>query len=675
MKPKRQRRFLILLLLVLFSLFRSLGKPLPSLRGNSIIQYLSVSSLLSTNNEQLEQATDRTVWILIAGVLGDLELDSKIEYIIRPLQALKYDVRVLVLLQSDLTHKRFPPFREPYSFVHPSNYKEGINIASLKPTASGFYKFPLGSHPAVVKDKQIAKLIHQRPRLFETAQDILETLGNVTSTFVKVQEPLVNLPMNVEYIRALALRDGCNKKGLMNRNALGRIIWRAVNDFRQLQLWQQSWKIISQQGDNSNITQDDMKGFVIRVGEDSILNGTFDIGSIINRLQSQDGMAIIPCDSARGHKNDQVELFSGMVAKTVLTLPFAVAYQTGRFPVTDLGSNSTDPLSSFLLTLYQRRNVDVSVVSKDNPRDWTPRPAPSTPEADNLPWNEVMQTFFEFPLSTNALVSKTVHTNVTKSKKPRIFVCITGQLQRLELKQKFRTLIQPMKKAGYGVDLALVLSSGDAIYQLRKRKAQVASIFSSAKRVLKSIEKRANILNPQNITYFKPFNHPVNPQYLYHRAVLKKANAVKTRQTFHAKWSNIEEALQRSVANTIMMESYTRCWDWAKQSGRSYKWYVRIRDDVAFQRPLMPKRTFDKIKGTNALITSAADTNGGINDRMAIVGPKAAECYFNIPYIKMFDGSYLTDAMTNTESFFNRQYWSNKCGDRKTIRERPIKIH
>ncbi|CAJ1944255.1 unnamed protein product [Cylindrotheca closterium] len=680
MKPRGHTRLLILLFLTTFSLLRSFGNPLSLLREKAAVHYLPVSSLLSTKNGHLKTSSDRTVWILITGVLGDLELDSKIEYIIRPLQALKYDIRVLLLLQSDLTHKRFPPFREPYSFVQPSNFKEGVNTASLTPTASRFYKFPLGTQTAVVKHKQTANLIQQRPRHFETANDILEKLDNLTSTFVKVQEPLVNLPMNIEYIRALALRDGRNVKGLMNRSALGRIIWRAVNDFRQLQLWQQAWEIISQQDDDTTSTQGDMQGTVIRLGEDSIVNKTFDIGSIINGLQSQGRMAMIPCETARGHKNDRVDFFSAMVAKTVLKLPFAALYQTGRFSATDQGSNSTDPLSSYLLSLYQRQNIAVSVASKENPRDWTPLASPSAPETGGLSRNETTKPPFQFPLSTNALGktnARSMPRNATTSKKPRIFVCITGQLHRLELKQKFKTVIQPMEKAGYSVDLAMVLSSGEAIYQLRKvkRTSKAPSTFSSPKEVLDYMSKRAHVLNPQNITYIKPLNHPVNPQYLYHRAVLKKTSSMKTRQTFHAKWSNIEEALQRSMANTIMMESYTRCWDWAKQSGHSYKWYVRIRDDIAFQKPLIPKKTFDKIEDKNSLFSSTADANGGINDRMAIVGPKAAECYFNIPYIKLFDGSYLDDAMTNTETFFNRQYWANKCGDRKTFRFKPRKIH
>lgn len=101
---------------------------------------------------------------------------------------------------------------------------------------------------------------------------------------------------------------------------------------------------------------------------------------------------------------------------------------------------------------------------------------------------------------------------------------------------------------------------------------------------------------------------------------------------------------------------------------------TRIRDDVGFEKRLIPKLTYDKVKEKASLITSSASTNGGMNDRMAIVGPKAAKCYFNLPYIKLFDRSYLDSAMINTESFFNRQYWSNNCGDRKLIGDKPRKM-
>lgn len=668
------------MLLVVLSLFRPFGNNLPLLREKGFLDYLPLSRFVSTTNGfQLEKANDRTVWIIIAGVLGDLELESKIQYVIQPLQALGYDVRVLILLQSDLTSKRFPPFREPYSFVLPSQFKEGINTAPLKASTSDFYKYPLGNQAAVVKNNQISKLIQQRKRHFETADDILEKLGNLSTT-VLMQEPLVNLPMNLDYIRALALRDGCNSEGRMNRNTLGRIVWRAVNDFRQLQLWQQAWEMVSQQnGNNASSIEDILQGTIIKLGEDSVVSEINDIGSIIALVQSQERLVAIPCETARGHKNDQIEIFSAKVGKSILKLPQALSYQADSFSRGgDLEGNSTDPFSTYLLGLYQSRGIGVSVGSNGNPNKWSPLPAIFP--TNNIGLDEVTEPLpFKFPLSTASLSLENPHIPANKtatSDRPRIFVCITGQLQRLELQNKFRTLIQPMKKAGYGVDLALVLSSGDATYQLRKVRKQKphSSSFSSPEEVLEFINKRARVLNPQNLTYTKPVNHPVNPQYLYHRAVLKKSPKIKTKQTFPAVWSVVEEALQRSLANTIMMESYTRCWNWAQQSGESYKWYVRIRDDVGFKKPLIPKKTYDKIKGTSSLMTSIANTNGGMNDRMAIVGPKAANCYFNIPYIKMFDGSYLDDGMKNTESFFQRQYWSNSCGDRKQIRVKPRKM-
>lgn len=344
--------------------------------------------------------------------------------VISPLRASGYDVGVLVLLQSDLTHKRFPPFREPYTYTFPSKFNEGINTGSLIPSASGFYKFPLGTQPAVVQNKKIANLIQQRPRQFETANDILHKLGNFSSTAILIQEALVNLPMNLAYIRALALRDGRNSMGLMNRNALGRIIWRAVNDFRHLKLWQQAWEIISQQT-NGNKTSDDhngLKGTVIKLGEDSIVKGTHGIGSIIAFVQSQDRLAVVPCETARGHRNDQIEIFSVRVAKSILVLPYTKLFQAGTFSTEDPERNSTDPFSSYLLSLYQSRKIAVLVASKDNPIRWFPLSLTFPANQDK---DEVKESSpFQFPLSTESLdqAKPNNHTNDKTRNKPRIFL-------------------------------------------------------------------------------------------------------------------------------------------------------------------------------------------------------------------------------------------------------------
>jgi hypothetical protein len=127
------------------------------------------------------------------------------------------------------------------------------------------------------------------------------------------------------------------------------------------------------------------------------------------------------------------------------------------------------------------------------------------------------------------------------------------------------------------------------------------------------------------------------------------------------------------MANTVMMESYTRCWDSAQKG--SYEWYVRLRDDIGFRRPFPPNATYDGEEGyaSDAIITSSSDVKGGINDRMAIVGPEVANCYFNLPYVKLFDGSYLDQAMVNTESYFNRIYWRSGCGNRTLFHKFPPK--
>jgi hypothetical protein len=108
-----------------------------------------------------------------------------------------------------------------------------------------------------------------------------------------------------------------------------------------------------------------------------------------------------------------------------------------------------------------------------------------------------------------------------------------------------------------------------------------------------------------------------------------------------------------------MSESYTRCWKDAQNQNKKYSLYVRSRDDVGFLEPL-PESLFDDIPN-NAIIVSKCRSNGGINDRFAIVPADVAECYFNTPYVELYSGITLDVAFSNTESYFKRIFWKKNC--------------
>ena len=131
------------------------------------------------------------------------------------------------------------------------------------------------------------------------------------------------------------------------------------------------------------------------------------------------------------------------------------------------------------------------------------------------------------------------------------------------------------------------------------------------------------------------------------------------------------------VGNFKMVRSYSRCWLDIERNGKAYDLFVRLRDDVGFATPLNVKVLSEQGLGLKlpTIITSKFLSNGGINDRLAFVSPSSAKCYFNMPYIKFFDGSNLDSAMYNSESYFKRIYWHTRCAEIRTSSEfNPQKI-
>ena len=138
----------------------------------------------------------------------------------------------------------------------------------------------------------------------------------------------------------------------------------------------------------------------------------------------------------------------------------------------------------------------------------------------------------------------------------------------------------------------------------------------------------------------------MNPQYLLAKAptFINKSNSTK----------RVETVFETQIlANLKMIESYTRCWKDVVASEKGvdyYDVYARLREDVGFSGELKPT-VYHNLK-PQTLVTPRTLSNGGINDRAAFVSPDAAECYFNVPYVKFYDGSHLDTGMSNTESYF-----------------------
>ena len=233
----------------------------------------------------------------------------------------------------------------------------------------------------------------------------------------------------------------------------------------------------------------------------------------------------------------------------------------------------------------------------------------------------------------------------------RAFVCITGQLGRLELENKVNTIFKPMLDGGYELDLHFILGTGAMKFtQLAVKKDHPAvhsNIFSAFNNEdeIKQFLERYSIYNVNINSLEQMESPPINSDYLL--AVLKD---------YHNKDRENLEVINRIIGNARMFETYRHCWDGAVHRGEEYSVHLRIREDVGLEKKIKLE-IIDNI-GKNKVITSDCRTWNGMNDRFAIVSPNIAQIYYQSPYQKQIDGSALT-SVRNSETYFKYIYSSS----------------
>ena len=238
----------------------------------------------------------------------------------------------------------------------------------------------------------------------------------------------------------------------------------------------------------------------------------------------------------------------------------------------------------------------------------------------------------------------------------RAFVCITGQLPRLELRNKMDHLLIPLvSNFGVDVDVALVLSGTDNHSVNRKgERSQKYYSFAEAAAELNALEGVTVLNDSLDDQSMDPV---VNPKYLKQRA--------------EGSSMSDEQMLERVKNHVRQFEGLARCHYHMVNSGRDYDMVHRVREDSGYYRPvdydtmkrLISSPGEDKgeegVSGSfpdHVIVTSGGcDIHGGINDRGAFVSPPASYDYFNHPVLHMYLRP-LPDDVRNTEQFLKVTY-------------------
>jgi hypothetical protein len=265
-------------------------------------------------------------------------------------------------------------------------------------------------------------------------------------------------------------------------------------------------------------------------------------------------------------------------------------------------------------------------------------------------------------------------------KKPkRAFVCITGQFERLELKNKIENLLLPMINNGLKVQVALVLSGGGTTFTndgygkpAKYRPKDKVPFYKEFPDAVEELLKHGlDVISPRDAahgTYEKLTNPKVHKQHLIGLYEIQKATR------------SFAEQKERAKNHPRIYESYQRCLAYAekavananeKATQKDPEWannpftlqtyygvFFRIREDVGFKDKLSKKMVTTLMEPPPKSVTVTGCRGWhGMNDRFASVSPDVAHTYFNRPYELFSKGEDLKDHVVyNPETFLLYSY-------------------
>jgi hypothetical protein len=226
----------------------------------------------------------------------------------------------------------------------------------------------------------------------------------------------------------------------------------------------------------------------------------------------------------------------------------------------------------------------------------------------------------------------------------RAFVCITGQVSRLELDSKIRTLLKPLQKAGFTPDVALVLSeSSDDNRTFWTKPNQ--HIQGGHRPAFNKFQDASNHLTKYGFHVVSK-----NPYVQVEQPILRPDYVEKLRKT------TSDKSLQRRAENNLrMMAGWSRCYqEMISSGGGSYDVCLRIRDDHGLTHPLPIDKILPSVKSRTVMSTDC-QKHSGMNDRFAIMSTDAAYDYFVGPISTYYLG-HLDSQVRNTETLIRHVY-------------------
>ena len=236
-----------------------------------------------------------------------------------------------------------------------------------------------------------------------------------------------------------------------------------------------------------------------------------------------------------------------------------------------------------------------------------------------------------FFVTTQGALTRDQSTNAHKG----VYVCITGQLSRLELSNKISKLLKPLNRLGYHTYIGLALTT-DSPHFTNINNGDKMRLMTSIKQATRRL---LHVSGVEEVRHFLPQHKKDMYTNMWYKQHLDNDNSVSRVQN-HARqyrtlqycneWSNISQITQLTI---------------------------RVRDDILFERINVPDIVQSTLQ-SGTVVTATCDAWAGMNDKVAFLPSIQSQAFFHLPYETYLNFNAKISAL-NPEKYYHYVYSSH----------------
>lgn len=312
-----------------------------------------------------------------------------------------------------------------------------------------------------------------------------------------------------------------------------------------------------------------------------------------------------------------------MVTSGVLKLLLLVLFSVLIFYLsTSIRTRSVPPLSSL---------TNVSSTPTTQPTAMTAAPSSAAKS-----YSEISITTFN---RSSHVTNKNSPKQSRHANNTNVYVCITGQLSRLELQNKIDKLFLPLHNRGYHLYIGLALTTDNVSHFSNNDNGDKMQLFTSIAQVRQALFDVKGVLK---VRHFRKVNNieniTVNTKYVNSLRAKPGENTTITTRRF-----------------VYQLRVLQYCYHWSKMATYS-SFFIRLREDTFIDHinldPIVKKAQ------DGAVVTTACDAWRGMNDKMAFGPSLRAKDFFILPYQYYLSFEKVIENF-NSEQLYKKCYVKN----------------